>query len=63
LDSRHFYLPDLVECVNFLDWERFLAPARIEYLLWVAIKKKPPATGAQGALFRRTAWRVFRAAK
>src|ERR1019366_9684696 len=63
LDSRHFDLPDLVECVNFFDWKRFLAPVRIEYPSRVAIKKKPPATGAQGALFSRTVRRVFRAAK
>src|ERR1035437_2331954 len=53
----------LVERVNFFDGKRLLAPARIEYLSGAPIKKKPPATGAQGALFSRTAWRVFRAAK
>src|SRR5258706_3886584 len=43
-----------VECVNFFDWERFSAPARIEYPPQVSIKKKPPATGSQGASFSRT---------
>src|SRR6476646_1675412 len=43
-----------VERVLFSDWKRFLAPARIQYLLPVAIKKKPPATKSKGALFSRT---------
>jgi hypothetical protein len=37
----------------FFDWKRFLALAGIEYLLWVPIKKKPPATRSQEALFSR----------
>jgi hypothetical protein len=56
MDSRHFDLPDLIECVDFFDWERFSAPSGIEYLLQVPIKKKPPATGSQGASFSRTAY-------
>jgi hypothetical protein len=35
----------------FLDLERFPAPADIEYPSELPIKKKPPATGSQGALF------------
>jgi hypothetical protein len=35
----------------FFFWKRVLAPARIEYLLVASIKKKPPATGSQGANF------------
>src|SRR5882724_6034934 len=41
-----------VECVLF-DWKRFSALALIEYLLQVPIKKKPPATRSQRALFSR----------
>src|ERR1700680_4502180 len=55
MDSRHFDLPDLVECVSFFDWERFFAPGRIQYLPQEPFNKKPPATASQGASFSRTA--------
>jgi hypothetical protein len=51
MDSRHFDLPESRLNVSiFLEWERFTAPSRIEYLLRVASKKKPPAIPSQGAL-------------
>jgi len=34
---------DLVECVDFLEWEHFAAPARIQYPLSDSGKKKPSA--------------------
>jgi hypothetical protein len=37
----------VVECVGFY-WKRFLAPARIQYLLSMTSNKKPPATASQG---------------
>src|SRR5947209_3073808 len=43
-----------VERVLFLFGSAFRRQARIEYLLQVPIKKKPPATRSQGALFSRT---------
>src|SRR5665647_825710 len=38
----------------FLIGSAFWLLGRIEYPVWVASKKKPPATGSQGALFSRT---------
>src|SRR3981189_846052 len=35
----------------FFDWKHFAASPCIEYLSRVPIKKKPPATRSQGALF------------
>jgi hypothetical protein len=43
----------VVECV-FLVGSAFWLLACIQYLLQVAINRKPPATGSQGALFSRT---------
>src|SRR5947199_405434 len=40
-----------VERVLFLFGTAFRLQARIQYLLQVPIKKKPPATRSQGALF------------
>src|SRR6267378_3160247 len=53
LDERHFDLPGSRLSVSSVDWKRFPALARIEHLLWVPIKKKPPAMRSQGALFSR----------
>jgi hypothetical protein len=39
-----------VERVLFSDWKRFLAPARIQYLLPLAIKKKAPCDEVEGGL-------------
>ena len=39
---------------QFFCWTHVSAPVGIEYLLWLPIKKKPPATGVAGALFSRT---------
>jgi hypothetical protein len=50
MDSRHFDLPDLVECVDFFDWERFAAPGWIEYPCPSPGKKKPPATDVAGGV-------------
>jgi hypothetical protein len=54
VDSRHFDLPDEVECVVFLDWERLSGSAVIEYRLGIGSKKKPPASGAPRASFSRS---------
>jgi hypothetical protein len=40
-------------CRRLLDLERFAAPAGIEYLLPVAIKKKPRDKVAGGPVFSR----------
>jgi hypothetical protein len=51
MDSRHLDLLGLVECVDFFDWERFLAPAAIEYPVLLPGKKKPPATCVAGGRY------------
>jgi hypothetical protein len=50
MDSRHLDLLGLFECVDFFDWERFLAPAGIEYPRHGPGKKKPPATDVAGGV-------------
>jgi hypothetical protein len=47
MDSRHLDLLGRLN-VSFFDWERFLAPGGIEYLVKPPGKKKPPATSVAG---------------
>src|SRR3984957_20140156 len=41
------------DCVDFFDWERLLAPRRIQYPPEIPGNKKPPAQPSRGALFSR----------
>src|SRR6266436_5482576 len=51
----------LIERVLFLSGSASWLLVCIEYLLRVPIKKKPPATGSQGASFSRRSWQPLRA--
>src|SRR5580693_268836 len=41
------------DCVDFFDWERLLAPRRIQYPSEIPSNKKPPAKLSRGASFSR----------